>query len=200
MANTAAPFGFSQWTGLGVTPSYEMVTKTIDKDNTVAIFTGDAVIELTTGYIDVKVAADAVRLAGIFMGCTYLNTSLSRVVWSPYYPGANVATNDVTAYVVNDPNARFLVQSSGASPIAFANIGENIDVAATPVGNTITGRSAMAVAYGSLNTTNTLPFRIVDLYSTYAPPGVNGTDDASANNMIIVGFNNIDAKQLTGLA
>ena len=63
MANTNAPFGFRQIKGTGSVPTYEQSTRVIDKDNTTAIFYGDAVIPLTTGYI-AQATASTVRMEG----------------------------------------------------------------------------------------------------------------------------------------
>ena len=47
---------------------------------------------------------------------------------------------------------------------------------------------------GNIGTTATYPFRLVNLYSDIAPTGVNGTDNATAYNMAVVAFNNVDFK------
>lgn len=192
MANTDAPFGFKQIKGTGSVPTYEMSVRKIASNNSTAIFFGDAVIPLSTGYI-AQATASTVRMEGIFQGCQYLSTSQKRTVWSNYWPGSD-ATGDVTAYIVDDPNAQFLVQSSdsgGSNPIGFANIGEYINIA-VGTGNTANGISGMSVNYATLNTTVTLPFRIVGLVQS--PPGANGTDITSEYNHVIVAFNNASTR------
>ena len=42
-------------------------------------------------------------------------------------------------------------------------------------------------------------FRMIDLYSNWAPPGVNGTDNTSARNIVIVAPNNWDRKNTTAI-
>ncbi|MGH3429967.1 MAG: hypothetical protein ACRDQZ_20760, partial [Mycobacteriales bacterium] len=135
-----------------------------------------------TGYIK-QATASTVALAGIFVGCKYLSTSQKRTVWSDYWPGAD-ATGDVEAYVVNDPNAQFQVQAGGTN-VGFSIVGQNIQLN-VGTGNTSNGLSGMYVE--SPGTTATLPFRVTGLISS--PPGVNGTDIASAYNLVIVQFNN----------
>lgn len=194
MANTAAPFGFRQYSGRGSVPTYEQSVRKIASGNATAIFFGDAVIPLTTGYI-AQATASTVQVFGIFMGCKYVSTAMKRTVWSNYWPGSDAAA-DVEAYVCDDPNAKFVVQGiTGA--ITFANIGENINIS-VGTGNTATGISGMTVDQGTLNTTNTLPFRIEALIQD--PPGANGTDIASVGNYVVVSFNNQSGKQLLGLA
>jgi hypothetical protein len=192
MANTDAPFGFRQIKGTGSVPTYEQSVRKIASNNTTAIFSGDAVIPLTTGYI-AQATASTVRVEGIFVGCKYLSVSQKRTVWSNYWPGSD-ASGDVEAYIIDDPNAQFEVQSSdsgGSSPVAFANIGEYINIA-VGTGNTATGQSGMSVNVATLNTTVTLPFRIVGLVQD--PPGANGTDIASEYNRVIVAFNNASTR------
>lgn len=185
MANTNAPFGFRQVSGTGSAPTYEQVAMTVASSNTTAIYYGDAVVPVTgsaTGYIK-QATASTVALAGIFYGCTYLSTSQKRTVWSNYWPGSDAA-GDVTAYVVNDPNAKFVVQAGGTN-VGFSKIGQNIQLN-VGTGNSASGISGMYVE--SPATTATLPFRVVDIVTQ--PPGANGTDATAAYNYVIVQFNN----------
>lgn len=192
MANTNAPFGFRQIKGTGSAPTYEQSVRIVDKDDTTAIYFGDAVVPVTgsaTGYIK-QATASTVALAGIFVGCKYLSTSQKRTVWSNFWPGSDAA-QDVEAYVVDDPNAQFVVQSSdgtGTSAIVFADIGKLINIA-VGTGNSSTGISGMTVNQDTIATTATLPFRIVGLVTT--PPGVNGTDATTEYNQVVVAFNNV---------
>lgn len=192
MANTNAPFGFRQYSGTGSAPTYEQNVRYIASNNTTAIYFGDAVIPLTTGYIG-QATASTVRVEGIFAGCKYVSTSQKRTVWSNYWPGSD-ANGDVEAYIIDDPNAKFLVQSSdsgGTAAVTFANVGEYINLA-VGTGNTATGISGMTVNVATLATTVTLPFRIVGLVTS--PPGADGTDTATEYNEVIVAFNNASTR------
>jgi hypothetical protein len=184
--NTLAPFGFSQFRSTGSVPTYEQVEMKIAAANTTAIFSGDAVVPVTgsvTGYI-AQATASTVPLAGIFVGCKYISTSQKRTVWSNYWPGSD-ATGDVTAYVVNDPGAQFLVQSNTGSAVTAASVGRLCQLS-VGTGNTASGLSGMTI--GSVGTTATFPFRIVELYAN--PIGPNGTDATAQYNWLIVAFNN----------
>jgi hypothetical protein len=192
MANTNAPFGFRQYSGTGSAPTYEQVVMYIASANTTDIFFGDPVVPLNTGYIT-QATSNSVQIAGIFVGCKYLSTSQKRTVWSNYWPGSD-ASSVVEAYVVNDPNAKFVAQSD-ATGIAFADINANIGFAIGS-GNTATGISGASLDTSTLNTTNTLPFRVVGLVTQ--PPGSFGTE-AGAYNWAVVAFNNVSTKQLTGI-
>ncbi len=196
MANTFAPFGFSQNRGNGSAPTYEQRVRKIASDNATAIFAGDPVTTLSTGYI-AQSSPGTTQIAGIFVGCKYLSTALQRTVWSPFWPGSG-ATGDVQAYIVNDPNAQFVAQVGGSSStgIVFADIGANVNFA-VGTGSTVTGISGAYVNQTTVNTTATLPFRIVGLIEN--PPGGPGTDSTSAYNWVLVAFNNVDTKSLTGI-
>lgn len=199
MANTNAPFGFRQYQGTGSAPTYEQVVMTIDKDDTNAVYYGDPVVPLSTGYVGKgdPAGAPTVQVAGIFYGCKYLSTSQKRVVWSNYWPGSD-ASDDVEAYVVNDPNAKFLVQAGNSSStgLVFGDINANVQFG-YGTGNSSTGISGAYIDMAvSPNTTNTLPFRVISLVTQ--PPGGPGTA-AGAYNYAVVAFNNVSTKQLTSV-
>jgi hypothetical protein len=192
MANTNAPFGFRQYSGNGSAPTYEQVAATIVSTNTTPIFYGDPVEPDADGYI---VQGDgttaAAGIAGVFVGCKYLNTSMKRTVWSNYWPGSG-NTGDVEAYIVNDPNAKFVVQSD-ATGLTQAAINSGIGYT-IGTGNTSTGISGAYVS--TLTTATTAPFRVVGLVT--APPGAPGTE-SGAYNQVIVAFNNVTTRNLTGI-
>ena len=192
MANTNAPFGFRQYKGTGSAPTYEQVTMTIASNDTTAVYFGDPVVPLNTGYI-AQASSNSVQVAGIFVGCKYLSTSQKRTVWSNYWPGSDT-TQDVEAYVVNDPNAQFLVQTD-ATGAAAGDVNANVGFA-IGTGNAATGISGAYIDISTKNTTSTLPFRINALVTQ--PPGSAGTQ-AGAYNWVVVAFNNVSTKQLTSV-
>jgi hypothetical protein len=201
MANTFAPFGLKQTGGApGAAPNAEQVEYQIVSTDANKIYFGDPVKLLATGYVAAWTAGTAVsQLAGIFVGCKYLSTSQGRVVWSPYWPGADASSGTVYAYIVPvSPGSpqRFLVQTSNSATTAVA-VGQaslflNADVA-MGTGSTANGISGAYLDINTFNTTPTLPFRIMALY-----PGVGpGSDAASAYNWVIVQAN---IGQTTGLS
>jgi len=193
MANTQAYFGFTQYQGgAGGAPTFAQSVRRIASGNSTAIYTGDPVMPVVStanGYIT-QAAAGTTTLAGIFVGCKYLSTSLGRTVWSNYWPGSG-ATGDVEAYVIDDPNSRFIVQTSTTSfPITGTASTQTSGVQgqyaqfSIGTGNTSTGRSGAYLS--SLATTATFPFIIVD----YQVGFQNGGDPTSQYCNVIVGFNN----------
>lgn len=188
MANTNAPFGFRQYRGTGSAPTYEQtVRKILSTAGGAAIYNGDPVTNVNTGYITVATAGTA-QIAGILSGVKYLSVSEKRTVWSNYWPGGAVANGDVEAYVISDPNAQFVVQAGGTA-IGFADLGLNIQFN-LGTGNTATGISGAFVESPAV--TATLPFRLIGFVQD--PPGAEGTDITSAYNQVIVGFNNVTTR------
>ena len=202
MANPNAPFGFSQYSGNGSSPTYEQVAVVIAY-NASAIYYGDPVEPDSSGTVTRgDGTTTAAGIAGIFIGCKYLSVSQKRVIWSNYWPGSDVASNQtVEGYIVNDPNAKFLVQSD-ATGLTQAEVNSNISYS-IGTGNTANGISGAFLDSTTLNTTNTLPFRIIGLVTT--PPGAPGTETVAggyvsgAYNRVIVAFNNVSTKALTSV-
>ena len=195
MANTNAPFGFRQYSGNGSAPTYEQVAVQIAY-NASAIYFGDPVEPDANGQVirsDGTIAAAGI--AGIFIGCQYLSVAQKRTVWSNYWPGSDVASNQyVTGYIVNDPNAKFLVQtgSTGATQ-STVNLNIGFDIGS---GNTANGLSGAFADVTTAAVTTTLPFRVVGLVTD--PPGSPGTE-SGAYNYIVVAFNNVTTKNATGI-
>ena len=199
MANTSAPFGFQHIGGVGGSAlNFGQNTRLIASGNATAIFFGDAVVPVTgsaTGYI-AQATASTVAMAGIFVGCQYLSVSTGRIINSRYWPGSD-ANGDVTAYVIDDPTARFKVQADSTG-LPFAKIGQNVQLNVGAGGNTSTGVSGMYVS-GTPGTTSTYPFILVGLVTD--PAGLNGTDATSGYNQVIVQFNNeIFKAGITGIS
>lgn len=196
MANTNSPFGFQPVDRLpGAAPNAAQAKRKISSSYSTAIYSGDPVTSVASGYIE-NPASGTAQIAGVFVGCEYLNTAQNKKVWSSYWPGSG-ATGDVTAYIINDPATIFKVQSNNTA-IGFADIDANIAYL-IGTGNALSGVSGATVDQSTIATTNTLPFRIVGLYND-GNPALPGADSTAAYNIILVTFNNQDFKSLTGVA
>jgi len=196
MSNVNAPNGFQYFGRLeGGSPTEGLTPALISSGDTSALGYGDLVSRTAGGYVT-KATVGTTSIFGVFYGCSYLSTALGRVATSNYYAGSG-ASSDISALICTDPQATFLVQSDNTA-IAFADIGANTNfVTGTP--NATTQMSTMALAQSLISTTDTLPFRIIGLYSQSAPPGTDGTDNTSAYNRVIVQPNNWDRKSLVGI-
>ena len=141
MANLDAPSGarpFRHLSGGMIRASeYKIASGTSSN-----IFTGDFVKLLATGYIDVASAGN--RILGVFAGVK--NTaSDGELVYKKYFPTGTttLASADVTAYVYDDPNITYRIQSAGSAD--FADIGNLADHVAGS-GSTTTGQSGHEVS------------------------------------------------------
>jgi len=128
------------------------------------IFKGDAVKLVTGGTVEVDTADAAMTPIGVFMGCTYTDPNSKQKLFSNYWPTGTVAA-DAQAYVVDATDVLFKVAvvSSGTTigDLALTDLGANV-AGVQNTGSTTTGNSAVAISDTSA-TTNTLPFRIVEL-------------------------------------
>jgi hypothetical protein len=196
VANTQVTFGFRHiGYASGMAPDYQMAKGVILSSNSTKIFRGDPVsLDPTTGAI-VQGANNTSTVFGIFDGCMYTPVG-GTPQWSQFWPGA--AGGPATGYVINAPGALFMAAALNTS-LVTANVGENIGFA-IGTGNTATGQSAATLDQSTLNTTNTLPFKVVDLGSSILAAGSNGADVSTAYAWAVVTFNNQQYKQLTGLA
>lgn len=198
MANTLAPFGFKHVGYLeGQAPNFAPQPRQIAYNNGTAIYRGDPVVSLGTGYI-AQATAGTTQIAGVFDSCTYLSSAQGRQVWSNYWPGSDVASGQVvTAYVITSPQAVFLAQSNGTA-IGLADVGANVNFAIGTGSSIGGGFSGATIDQTTIATTNTLPFRIYQLAASPAYLG-NGSDSSTSYNYALVTFNNQDFKSLTGI-
>jgi hypothetical protein len=205
MANIQGAFGFFPWgTATSNAPNFAEGHNTpyrIAAGYGTAIYYGDAVrwnVSGPTGFIEQWANGDGSTatkiLVGIFVGCSYYSTSQKKQIWNNYWPGSD-ATGDVDAFIIDDPNALFKVQAGTGSAITQTSFGATADIVANPSGNTTTGISGMSLS--TPTTTNTLPFKVVNVITT--PPGANGTDLTTAFNYVIVAMNNQQYKALLGV-
>ena len=193
MANTAFQFGFQPFqSASGVVPNFGFSRRVIAYNYATALYRGDPVALNSSGNVVVATSQSA-PLLGIFWGCEYVtNVPLTALpVKSKYWPGVALSNSAtvVTAWVIEDPDVLFLAAEVGTTAaLTQANIGNNVQWVAGAGGNTATGISSYCIDDAHITTTITLPFQIVDLYSTTAPPGVNGSA-ASLYNWGIVKMN-----------
>lgn len=193
MANTQSVYGFRHigFTS-GAGPDYQMATALISSANTTKIFRGDPVVKIASSKYIGQGADNTTTLVGIFDGCVYIPVGGGTPIWSPFWPGS--AASDVTAYVINAPNALFLAASLLTSIVA-SNIGENVGYAIGTGSTAGGGFSGATIDQSSLATTLTLPFQVYSLYQGIG----NGADSATNYGWAVVAFNNQRFKTQTGV-
>jgi len=176
MANKNAPFGARLVGKLGSGIANGGMTEyKIASGASGNIFSGDIVKMLNTGTILVAGAGD--EPLGIFRGCSFTNSS-GDTIFSSHFPDGTVSA-DIVAFVEDDPNAVFEIQSAG-SP-AQTDVGLNADISYT-AGSTKTGMSAVELSGTTAATTAT--FRIMGFSSD-----PDNSTTGSANVNVIVKFN-----------
>jgi len=180
MANKDAPFGFRPVGELGSEIQNGGTSKyLIASGSSNAIYKGDVVYIIGTGYIDVSGATTTANV-GVFNGCFYNDPTTQKPTWKNYYPGSITPTvGNIEAFVYDDPNKLFEVQSAGT--LTQAAVGDNADQVYT-AGSTINGQSKSELA-GSA-TGSSAQFRIIRICED-----PENSDIASANANWIVRFN-----------
>ena len=182
MANQDAAFGLRSNGKLGSNVNSEGVTEySIASGASGNIFSGDPVKMTSDGTILVAAAGD--ELLGVFRGCQFTNSS-GEVVYSAYWPNGTV-TSDAVAFVVDDPNTLFEVQSAATGSVTQTVIGLNADIAYT-AGSTVDGQSSVEIS-GTMATT-AAQLRIVG-FSQDPENNTLGTVSQSANVNLIVKIN-----------
>ena len=126
---------------------------------------GDFVSIVSGGGVEKNVVTDTATVVtlGVFMGCAYTDPTTKQMTFSQHWPADNAAT-DAVAYVADDPDLLFQMQSAGS--ITAADLGQNLEIVVTA--GTL-GRSKNSVS-ATTATTNTFPLRLVEF--------VDGPDSA----------------------
>jgi hypothetical protein len=151
----------------GATRQMEIAT-TANVGYGTSIFYGDLVKRVTGGTIEKDTGTTTAEPCGVFLGCTFTNSSTGQVQFQQFYPASTsvAAGTKIFAYVADDPDTLFQVVSCSSgttvAAISIAAIGANIALIQN-AGSTTTGNSAVAIEQGSEATTSTLPIRIIDV-------------------------------------
>jgi len=191
MANVSEKFGLRPYRKLDGTPLAGAQNRyTIASGHTTAIFQGDVVKPLTSGNIDRHTAGGTDPVVGVFNGCFYTDPTTKKPTYSNYYPGG-IAASDITAFVIDDPDAVFLVDSD--STFARSSLFSNYDVTNT-TGVTETGISKCQLDHSTGDTTNTLLLQAIDISQD-----PDNSDTSVSNANILVRINNHFYRSGTGL-
>ena len=196
MANQETAYGLRPIGMVGSGPNSTGITEyEIASNNTNAIFNGEIVVPLNTGFIDQAgdTAGGTTQALGVLTGVQYHDSVQKKPVFSNYWPGSNnvsVDTNHpVRAFVADNPNQLFqcasdasLTDKATAQAAVFANA--TLGTSARS-GSTSTGRSSSALSVSSIATTATLGLRIVGIQDD-----ADNEDYAAAGLPVIEMFNN----------
>ena len=151
MANIDASFGFRQVGGLGSRPTSEGTSQyKISNGQTGAIYAGDVVAmgAVANDQAGGAIAAcyvgssetDTARNVGVFNGCLYQDPTTNKPTFQNYWPGdISVTTGDIDAFVYDNPDDLFEVQTTGTLTQAIA--GRGVDMVYTAGTAVTNGRS-----------------------------------------------------------
>ena len=196
MSTVAAPYGFRPINHIGGTPYAGAIRQIpIASGYATNIFNGTVVSIVGAGTIQIVTAVGSsgdpfpAGVVGVFVGCSFTTTA-TGFVHSQYWPTGTVAS-DAMAYIVDDPNALFMVQAAGA--VTDNDLGQNCglnSVQSTSTGSTATGNSNIAMN-ATTNTVAQSAFRIVDFVrGPTSAPGDAFTDLVVKFNAGIHAYNN----------
>jgi hypothetical protein len=192
MANVSEKFGLRPYRKLDGTPLVGAQNRyTVKSGYATAIYQGDLVIPTSTGNIERHTANDSAAVVGVFNGCFYTDPTTQKPTYKNYYPGG-VAASDITAFVVDDPDAVFLMDADSA--FTRASLYKNYSVTNT-TGVTQTGISKVQLDVSVSGTATTFAVQAIDI--SQDPDNSDTTVD---NANILVRINNHFFRSGTGLA
>ena len=192
MANVSEKFGLRPYRKLDGTPLVGAQNRyTIASGYATAIYQGDLVEPLTSGNIQKHGANTSDAVVGVFNGCFYTDPTTQKPTFSNHYPGG-IAASDITAFVVDDPDAVFLIDADEA--FTRADLFRNYSVTNT-TGVTATGISKAQLDVSVSGTAQTFVIQAIDICQD-----PDNSDTGSANANILVRINNHFYRSGTGIA
>ena len=129
MANQDAAFGLRPLKSVGQgDDSTGMSSHAIDAAYGTAIYQGSPVVA-AAGYITISTAG-AVPNMGAFWGCFYVDPTTLKPTFKNYYPGSITppSSKDIEAFVYDNPNQMFEIQSDNDGASTLADIFSNADL------------------------------------------------------------------------
>jgi len=129
MANQDAAFGLRPLKSVGqADDSTGMSSHAIDAAYGTAIYQGSPVVA-AAGYITISTAG-AVPNMGAFWGCFYVDPTTLKPTFKNYYPGSITppSSKDIEAFVYDNPNQMFEIQSDNDGASTLADIFSNADL------------------------------------------------------------------------
>ena len=195
MANAETSFGLRPIGMVGSGPNSTGLTKyEIASNNTNVIYNGEICVPLAAGVIDQAGATDGgtTQALGILVGVEYVDSTLNKTIFKNFWPGSGSVSVDtnfpVKALVADNPNQLFVVAADAtltnrATALAAVFANASLGTSARS-GSTTTGKSSSQLGVSTINTTATLPLRIVGLADDVA-----NNDWASAGAHLYVRLN-----------
>ena len=184
MANQLEKFGLRPYRKLDGTPLVGAQNRYKIADGyATAIYQGDLVRPLTDGTVVRSVGNTSYAVVGVFNGCFYNDPTTQKPTYSNYYPGGITPTQgQITAFVVDDPDAVFLVNADEV--FAQANLFTNYSLSVAN-GSTTTGISEMQLDVNVTGTAGTFAVQAIDISQD-----PENDDQTTSNANVLVRINN----------
>ena len=191
MANALEKFGLRPHRKLDGTPLVGAQNRyKIANNYGTAIFQGDLVEPKTAGVIERHTGGTSNHVIGVFNGCFYTDPTTQKPTFSNSYPGG-IAADDITAFVVDDPDAVFLINADDT--FAQADLFQNYSLN-NGGGNTKTGISEVQLDVSESGTNASYMVQAIDISQD-----PNNSDVTSANANILVRINRHFFRHQTGV-
>ena len=182
MANVSEKFGLRPYRKLDGTPLAGAQNRyTVKANYGTAIFQGDLVIPTSNGNIERFVYNTTYAVVGVFNGVFYTDPTTQKPTWRNYYPGS-INASDITAFVVDDPDAVFLIDAD--ETFARTGLFNNYSVTNT-TGVTQTGISKVQLDTSTAGTATTFVIQAIDISQD-----PDNSDTSAANGNVLVRINN----------
>jgi hypothetical protein len=147
---------------------------------------------VTSGNIERHAANTSEAVVGVFNGVFYNDPTTQKPTYKNYYPGGVTPTQgDITAFIVDDPDAVFLMDADAA--FVRADLFKNYSVS-NATGVTQTGISSVQLDVSASGTAGTFVVQAIDISQD-----PENSDTSSANANILVRINNHFYRSGTGL-
>jgi hypothetical protein len=194
MANQLEKFGLRPYRKLDGTPLVGAQNRyTIKAGYATAIYQGDLVIPVSTGNIERHTAGNGAAVVGVFNGVFYNDPTTQKPTYKNYYPGGVTPTQgNITAFVVDDPDAVFLMDADQS--FTRADLFKNYSVT-NATGVTATGISQVQLDVSASGTTTTFAVQAIDISQD-----PDNSDVTVSNANILVRINNHFFRSGTGIA
>jgi hypothetical protein len=193
MSNVSEKFGLRPYRKLDGTPLVGAQNRyTIKAGYATAIFQGDLVVPTSTGNIERATAGSSAAVVGVFNGVFYNDPTTGKPTFKNYYPGGvTPSQGDITAAVVDDPDAVFLIDSDEA--FTRADLFTNYSIT-NVTGNVQTGISKVQLDKSATGVASTFVIQAIDISQD-----PSNSNTAAANGNILVRINRHFFRTGTGL-
>jgi hypothetical protein len=180
MANQDAAFGLRPLKSVGQgDDSTGMSSHAIDAAYGTAIYQGSPVVA-AAGYIAISTAG-AVPNMGAFWGCFYVDPTTLKPTFKNYYPGSITppSSKDIEAFVYDNPNQMFEIQSDNDGASTLADIFSNADLVNFG-GSTLNGVSNSELDDSTIAASSDVPAQLL-IIGTSRDPKNNDVTDTGGN-------------------